>query len=475
MPTPQAPVAPAFPAAEPPLTPGPWARGAARLGLPAPGRVARNAGWLMGERVATMAVGMGVTVWMARYLGPAGFGMLSYATSFVALFGFLTYLGLDGIATRELVRAPERRDEILGTTLALRFGGALAVAATVFTLAMVRPGPAESRWLMAVVAAGAVFDTLDAVDFWFQSRVRSRVSVSVRGVAFLAGSAAKVALIVAGAPLVAFAMAQAGQQALKAAGYVAAYRRDTGRLSRLRFSGARARAMLRQSWPLILSSAGALIYLKIDQVMLAQMKGPAEVGMYSVAARVSEVWYFIPLTIATSVFPSLVEMRESDAGGYRRRLQHAFNVVAWLALGVAVAVTLLARPVVGFLYGEEYHRAAGVLAIHVWTCPAIFMGAILSKWLVAEGLLIFSLTRHGLGALVNVALNLVLIPRYGAEGSAVATLVSYTVSSWLACYTDRRTLPAARMMTSAVFGPFVHLPRLARAGAARLRARGGRP
>lgn len=475
MPTQQAPAAPAKPAAEPPRTPGPWARAAARLRVPALGSVARNAGWLMGERVATMVVGMGVTVWMARYLGPAGFGMLSYAISFVALFGFLTYLGLDGIATRELVRTPERRDEILGTTLALRFAGALAIVATVFSFAMLRPGPEESRWLMAVVAVGAVFDSVDAVDFWFQSRVRSRVSVTVRSVAFFAGAVAKVALILAGAPLVAFALAQAGQHGVKAVGYVVAYRRDTGRLSRLRFSMARAKAMLSQSWPLILSSAGALVYLKIDQVMLAQMKGPAEVGMYSVAARVSEVWYFIPLTIATSVFPSLVKMRETDADAYRRRLQHAYNVVAWLSLGVAVTVTLLARPVVDFLYGDEYHRAAGVLAIHVWTCPAIFMGAILSKWLVAEGLLIFSLTRHGLGAVVNVALNLVLIPRYGAEGAAVATLASYTVAAWLACYADRRTLPAARMMTRAVFSPFVHAGGLVRSGAARVLPRGGRP
>lgn len=461
--------------APPPPPASLWARGAARLGVPVFGRVARNAGWLMAERVATMVVGLGTTVWMARYLGPAQFGLLSYALSLVALFGFLTYLGLDGIVTRELVRTPEQREEILGTTLALRFGGAVTVAVGIFLFVLLRSGSEGSTWLMAVIAAGAVFDTLDAVDFWFQSRTRSRVSVVVRSVAFFTGAAVKVGLIVAGAPLLAFAVAQAGQQGLKAIGFAVAYRRDAGRLSRLRFSAARAKEMLRQSWPLILSSAGALVYLKIDQVMLAEMRGTAEVGVYSVAARVSEVWYFIPLTIATSVFPGLVRSRETDAEGYRRRLQHAYNVVVWLALGVAIVVTLLARPVVDLLYGDEYRGAAGVLAIHVWTCPAIFMGAILSRWLVAEGLLIFSLTRHGLGAVVNVALNFALIPRYGGEGAAVATLVSYTISAWLACYTDRRTLPAARMMTRALTSPVRQVPVLLRAGAGRLFPGGGRP
>lgn len=455
--------------------PGLWARGAARLGLSVRGQATRNAGWLMGERVATMAVGLGVTVWMARYLGPAQFGMLSYALSLVALLGFIPYLGLDGIVTRELVRTPEKRDEIVGTTMGLRFAGGVVVAVSVSVFVLLRPGEADSGLLVGVIAIGEVFSALEAVDFWFQSRVRSRVSVIVRTVSICSGAAAKVGLILMGAPLIAFAMVHVGQQGVKAAGFGIAYWHDTHAVRRLRFSGALARTLLRQSWPLILSSAGALVYLKIDQVMLAQMRGAAEVGVYSVAAKVSEIWYFIPATIATSVFPGLIKARESDDEAYRKRLQHAYTVVVWLALGISVTVTLVAAPAVNFLYGEEYRRAAGILAIHVWTCPAIFMAAILSKWLVAEGLLIFSLTRHGLGALVNVALNFVLIPRYGGEGAAAATLVSYTISSWLACYTDRRTLPAARMMTRALFSPLRQAAVLVRHGAARLNPPGGRP
>jgi O-antigen/teichoic acid export membrane protein len=359
--------------------------------------------------------------------------------------------------------------------MGLRFAGGVVVAVSVSVFVLLRPGEADSGLLVGVIAIGEVFSALEAVDFWFQSRVRSRVSVIVRTVSIFSGAAAKVGLILLGAPLIAFAIVHVGQQGVKAVGFGIAYWRDTHAVRRLRFSGALARNLLRQSWPLILSSAGALVYLKIDQVMLAQMRGAAEVGVYSVAAKVSEIWYFIPATIATSVFPGLIKAREADDEAYRGRLQHAYTVVVWLALGISVTVTLLAGPAVNFLYGEEYRRAAGILAIHVWTCPAIFMAAILSKWLVAEGLLIFSLTRHGLGAVVNVALNFVLIPRYGGEGAAAATLVSYTVSSWLACYTDRRTLPAARMMTRALFSPLRQAAVLVRHGAARLHPSGGRP
>ena len=445
--------------------PGRLARARARLGQRGVRKIAANTGWLMAERVLQMTAGLVVTVWMARYLGPAQFGVLSYAMAFVGLFGFLSYLGLDGIVTRDLVLRPQQRAELLGTTLALRLCGGLATALGIAAFAWLRPGGGETRWILVVLAAGAAFDGFDAVDLWFQSRVRSRVSATVRSAALLAGVAAKLALLVAGAPLLAFAVAIAGQQALKAALYLVAYARDADHPAHWRASAATARRLLGQSWPLILSSAGALIYLKIDQVMLGEMAGAAEVGVYAVAARVSEVWYFIPGTLASSVFPSMIRARERDSAAYGRQLQHTFTLVACMGLGIAVLVTVLAGPVVALLYGEAYRGAAPILAIHVWTCPAIFLGAILSKWLVAEGLLIFSLTRHALGAAANVALNLVLIPRYGGAGAAAATLVSYTIASWLACYTDRRTLPAARMMTRALTSPMRGAWALVRSGA----------
>jgi O-antigen/teichoic acid export membrane protein len=423
-------------------------------------RIVSNMGWLMGERITQMALGMFVTVWMARYLGPESFGQLSYAMALVALLGFLSYLGLDAIVTRRLVLEPDQRDRLLGTTVVLRLLGGLCASVSLIIFAFLRPGGAESRWLIVVLAIGSAFDAFDAVDLWFQSRVRSKVSVTVRTVSLVGGAAARIGLILSGAPLIAFAAATAGQQVLKALLFIVAYVRDDGSPARWRPSAPLSRELLSQSWPLILSSAGALVYLKIDQVMLKEMVGPAEVGIYAVAARVSEVWYFLPLIVASSMFPSMVKTRETDPEAYRRRAGQAFAWVAWLAFGIATLVSLLAEPVIALLYGDQYRSAAPILVVHVWACPAVFMGAVLSKWLVAEGLLIFSLTRHGLGAVVNVVLNLLLIPFFGGLGAAIATLISYTVSSWLACYTDRRTRPAAHMMTAAVLSPFRLVPAL---------------
>jgi O-antigen/teichoic acid export membrane protein len=216
---------------------------------------------------------------------------------------------------------------------------------------------------------------------------------------------------------------------------VMAYRGQGHSLAVWMMAPERARTLLRRSWPLILSSAGSLIYFKIDQVMLGEMAGAREVGTYAVAARMSEVWYFIPTTIGASLLPMMVNSKRDGEETYRKRLQWMYSVMAWMGIALAVVVSLTAAPVMDFLYGARY------------------AGAILSRWLVVEDLLTFSLTRNLVGAVVNVVLNLFLIPRYGAVGASFATFVSYTAATYLACFTDRRTWPAGLMMTRALLAP----------------------
>jgi polysaccharide transporter, PST family len=415
--------------------------------------VIRNTGWLLGERVLVMLTGMIVGIWVARSLGPADFGTYSFVVSFVALFGFLPTFGLQGIVTRELISSRDNRATILGTVVVMRAIGCLIGLVSIVTLALLRDDSSTVTIMMIIVAFGLPFDAFSVIDLWFQAQAQNKYNVLARGSALLLTMLLKVILILTGAPLVMFAFAEVAQQVLKATGFVAAYRWSGERMRTWQRNWPLGRTLLRQSWPLMLSSAGALVYLKIDQVMLGDMVGPVEVGVYSVAARISEVFYFLPMTIGTALFPAMMHSRTLETRVYHTRLQHAYTLMAWMATAVAVVVTLAAGPVIATLYGPEYSAAGTILAVHIWTCPAVFMGAVLNKWLIAEDLLFFALTRHGLGAVVNVGLNFVLIPRYGGLGAAIATLASYSVAYYLACYTHERTRVAGQMMTRALFSP----------------------
>src|SRR5688500_1760116 len=405
----------------------------AASGLPVTGArqaAATNAGWLIGERILSGLLAVTVTAAVARHLGPAGFGVLSFALSLVLLFGTFWTLGLSGLVIRELVREPARESELLGTILGLRLLGGIVAVVAALGLTLVLGTDAQTTLAVAILIVGVLtLYAFDGIDFWLQAQVRSRNAVIARSVALVIASAINISLIVVGAPLLAFVVAAALEYALAGVGLVLVYMRLGGSPASWTFSKDLTRRLLGASWPLILSGLANAINLRVDQLMLGTMKGNEAVGTYAAAARLSEVWYFVPVAIAASVFPAMVRAHAGDRTAFEGWMGRLYDLMVALALPIAVGVSLLSTQLIFLIYGSRYDESGPSLAIHVWAGPFVFLGAALSRRLIAEDRLRFSLVRHGAGALVNVGLNLVLIPPLGGVGAAISTLVSCAVAS----------------------------------------------
>jgi polysaccharide transporter, PST family len=384
-----------------------------------------NAGWLFADKILRMAMGLVVGAWIARYLGPERFGLLSFAAAFAALFSVMASLGLDGIVIREIVRNPAPKDQILGTAFLLRlFGGAAAVITSVTAVSLLRPGDSLSRWLVGIVAAGTIVQAFDVIDLWFQAQVVSKYTIYARNAAFVSIALVKILLVSIRAPLIAFAVAGLAELFVAAAGMALAYEHRGHALKAWRASAAWAKKLLSDSWPLILSTVSIAVYMKIDQVMLGEMLGNSVVGIYTAATRLSEVWYFIPTAIVSSVFPAIVRTKETDEGLYYRRLQRLFGLMAALSLAIALPMSLLSSYFVVVLYGNGFAAAGPVLAIHIWASLFVFLGVAQGPWDLTENMTRLTMLRIVSGAVLNVVLNLFLIPRHGAVGAAVATVIS---------------------------------------------------
>ena len=187
--------------------------------------------------------------------------------------------------------------------------------------------------------------------------------------------------------------------------------------------------------------------------MLERLRGVTEAGVYAVASKVSEVWYVIPVLLSASMFPMLWSRRQRREG-YERSLQAGLDALFAIAFTIALLTQWLSGPLIHALFGAAYDGAVPVLELHIWGGIFIFMRSLLSRWLLAEDLLRYSLLTHFTGATVNVVANWLLIPRYGATGAAGATVLSYAVASWLALFLARATRPMAFMMTRALLLPF---------------------
>ena len=397
-----------------------------------------------------MGLGVLLGAWIARYLGTAGFGALNYATAFVALFGTFATLGLDGIVVRDLVRTGES-GTTLGTAFALKLaGGVVTLAGAATAILIARPDDPHIFSLVVVISAATLFQSADVVDFWFQSRVASRYVVYARNAAFLVATGIRVVLVLTHAPLIAFAWAILLEAALAAGGLATAYASTREAAARWRVSIARSKELLAAGWPLILSGMAIMIYMKIDIVMLGSMIGDRGAGVYAAATRLSEVWYFIPVAVASSVAPAIAEAKATSETLYYERLRQLFSWMAGLAVAVAIPMTLLSGWIVTLFFGSAYAAAGHILAIHIWAGVFVALGVAQGLWDINEGLVRLSLYRTAGGAIVNIALNLLLIPRYEGLGSAIATVASYALSACVFNSLSARTRPIFHIQIQAM-------------------------
>lgn len=389
--------------------------------------VIANTGWLFAENIMRMAISLIVGVWLTRYLGPERFGILSYATALVSIFSTIAILGLDGIAVRNIVRDPARKNEILGTTFVLKFiGGIVAYSIAMITITLLRPDDFLSRCVVGIVAAGSILQAFSVIELWFQSQVQSRYAVYAKSAAFLAIVSVKILLIVIEAPLVAFAWAILAEMAASSAALLATYFICGLQLKSWRVSGTVAKELLGDSWPLILSDLVILIYMKFDKVMIGEIAGDTELGIYSVAVLLAEVWCFIPMAVTSSVFPSVIEAREGGNDElFYRRLQQLYSLMVFLAYIIAIPTTLLAGWVVPLLFGKAYGDASNMLIGLIWAGVFMNLAYARSHYLTVMNWTRLHFITDFLGCLLNLTLNLILIPRYGGMGAVISSIVSY--------------------------------------------------
>jgi O-antigen/teichoic acid export membrane protein len=198
-----------------------------------------------------------------------------------------------------------------------------------------------------------------------------------------------------------------------------------------------------------------MIYLRIDQVMLGEMVGSEEVGIYSAAVRLAEVWYFIPTAIYSSVYPSIVEARSISDELFYGRLQKLYNFMAFLAYAVAIPVTFMAGWAVELLFGHAYGRAGSMLAVLIWAGMFTNLGVARSTFLMSMNWTKVHFMTVFMGAIVNVLLNYILIPRYGGMGAVIASCVAYWVAAHGSCYLYKPLFRTGNMLTKAILYPKV--------------------
>ena len=409
---------------------------------------------MFGEQFLRIIAGLFVGIWVARYLGPEQYGLFSYVLAFTAIFGGIAKLGLDGIMVRELVKYPKKRDSYLGTAFWLKILGAFIVMGLIAAILPFTSNDATTNLFTFIIAAGLVFQSLEVVEFYFQSKVLAKIVSICKVTQLTLSSIIKIYLVLTETELIWFVLVTALDALSLAISYFVAYQLQKNSAFYKHFDFGIAKRLLKDSWPLIFSAIVVMIYMRIDQIMIKEMLGEYEVGIYSVAVRLSEAFYFIPMLVTASLFPAILNAKKQSEELYKQRLQRLYTFMVWFAIAIALPMTFLSKWLILQLFGEAYQEAGQVLMIHIWAAIFVFLGVAFSKYLLTENLTKISFQRTLLGAVSNLIFNLWLIPIYGVSGAAVATLLAQFIANIGYDPFDKRLHKQLKMKTKAFFMPW---------------------
>ncbi len=418
-------------------------------------RYFKNTSWLFMEKVLRIGVGLFVGIWVARYLGPEQFGLLSYAQSFVGLFTAIATLGLDGIVVRELVKHPEKESEFVGTAFWLKLAGALGVLLLLAIAVNFTSNDHYTNLLVFIIASATIFQSFNVVDIYFQSRVLSRYVVYANLIGLFVSSLVKIALILNEAPLVAFAWVVLFDSFVLACGYLYFYFKHSAlKIKNLTFKKEIALSLLKDSWPLALSGMVLMVQARIDQVMINNFLGSKEVGYYSVAIKLIESFGFIPMMLKTSLYPAIQNAKKVSEELYLKRLSNFYRLNFLLFLVVALPIFLFSDKIIVILFGREYQPAGILLSLMAIRLFFANMGVARGSFILTENLTKFSLLTMILGTMANILLNYIWIPTYGSEGAIVATIISLFITTYAIDLLYSRTRKNVLLQLRAIFTCF---------------------
>ena len=375
-----------------------------------------------------MAVQLFVGIYVARYLGPERFGLLSYANSYVGIFTAIAILGLDGIVVRELVKSPDQRDTLLGTSFLLKVVGTLLMWVLILaTLFFSNNDPLTSA-LIAIIAFGVLFQTFNVIDYNFQAEVKSKYVVHSQIAQLIVSSITKLVLILKGLPLVWFAAVFSLDAIILAVGLAYAYSRNSGSIKKWKWNAKVALALLLDSWPLMFAYMSYLIYAKIDRIMIKEMLDEHNVGIYSAAYILYEAPLFISLMIAKSVYPILVQYYQDNKNKFFQLYSTLSSYMTLLSYLIVLFIFIFHEILIQITFGESFEESSKILMLLSFGMIPIFNAFLRSSYITISGNQKIILYTTLFSAMLNIVLNLLLIKAYGVIGAVYATVFTQTLS-----------------------------------------------
>lgn len=408
-------------------------------------KVAKNAVWIIGGKVAQSVLALIINMLTARYLGPSNFGLITYASSLVAFVLPIMQLGFSNVLVQEIVNKPDDEGEILGTAMFLSLMSSIFCIIGVTSFAfVVNPEESETIIVCLLYSLILLFQALDHIEYWYQAKLLSKYTSTVSLVAYLTVAVYKIYLLVASKDVYWFALSNALDYALISIGGIVLYRKLGGR--KLRFSWKRGKDMFARSKHYIFSSMMVTIFAQTDKIMIKMMLDESSTGYYGAAVACAGMTSFVFTAIIDSFRPAIFEGQKESKRIFKHRLTMLYSIIIYLSSAQSLAMTVLSKWIIYILYGKAYEPAVSALQIIVWYTTFSYMGSVRNIWILANGKQKYLWQINMSGAIANVILNAILIPIMGINGAAIASLITQFFTNVMVGYIIKPIRPNNRIV-----------------------------
>lgn len=396
-------------------------------------KVIKNAGWIIGCKIAQSALSLVINMISARFLGPSNYGLITYVASIVAFVLPIMQLGLSKTLVMDLIERPNKEGTVLGTAFAMNIVSALACMTAVYGyLCIVDSNEPTTILVGFIYSISLIFQATEIFNYWFQAKLLSKYVSIASLIAYVVVACYKIYLLVNGKSVVWFALSNSIDFAIISVILFVVYQKKGNQ--RLSISFKLGKEMLKRSKHYILSAMMVTIFQQTDRIMLKQILNETETGYYSAAITCVGVTAFIFQAIIDSFRPEILEAKKKKSKNYESDVSMLYCVITYLALIQCVVMTVCAKPIVLLLYGSKYINSITPLQIAVWFSTFSYYGAVRNIWILAENKQRYLWIINLSGAILNVVLNAILIPFFGASGAASASLVTQVFTNVIIGY-----------------------------------------
>lgn len=391
-------------------------------------RYLTNTSWVFADFILRQGLNLFVGIYVARYLNPEGLGALSYASTYVQLFQPIAYIGLSLIVIRDLIQEKSKTNEILGTAFVFKAIASLGSFLFILGLVLVLDIPISSKWNIIIVSLSLMISPFQVIDFYFQSEVKAKYITYAQQVAAIGVGFLKLLGVFGGFKLSWFIWMVLAEAVFTGLMLMFFFWRNNLSVRNWKYNTVVANRFLKELLPYVFSGFFIILYMKIDQLMIFNMLDAKALGIYAAAVKLCEPFYIVSTLVCSSLFPAIISGLVISRKEYEHRLQRLFNILTWLSITVSIGVHIFAEPIIHIVYGDKFAGAGIVLQTYFWASVFVFQGVVSGQAFAAEKMQSYNTFNTFVGAIINIGLNMWLIPLFGVKGAAFSTLISYFIA-----------------------------------------------